>query len=473
MVAAISVPAAVAHYLLGDSQAPIGYVAHFVVIISAALLAGGAAVALTVVGAQRGEGRIVVVGMAFTAMAGLLGLHGLATEDVLVGEHEGVMALAGGAALPVAGAILALSALPSLARPGDVRWLLWLNAGILVAIATVGAIGLSDPAAVPEVPAAGSPESLAALAAGAGFFGVVVVRAARTYRLTRRRADLAVACGVLALTAALGLQLLFSAWTWGWWLGHAFEFAGIGLVGVPVAFDIHRAAQSRPLIGDLRGAELVAQEEAYLGVHVRALLVRLAEKDPYTEGHTRRVARLAVEVGEAMGLPPETLRELAIGGLVHDVGKLAVDDRILKKPEPLDDREYSVIKRHPQWGEELLEELGGFSEQVRTLVRHHHERLDGRGYPDGLTGGEIDLATRVLTVCDVYDALVTTRVYREAWTHRQAFTLLEEEAGIAFEPRCVAALERVIAGEGESVTLWPAAQPDFSSTSAGTSAYAS
>jgi hypothetical protein len=171
-----------------------------------------------------------------------------------------------------------------------------------------------------------------ALAAGAALFGIVVVRAARTYRLTRRRADLAVTCGVLALTAALGLQLLFGAWTWGWWLGHAFEFAGIGLVGVPVAFDIHRAAQSRPLIGDLRGAELVAQEEAYLGVHVRALLVRLAEKDPYTAGHTRRVARLAVEVGEAMGLPSKTLRELAIGGLVHDVGKLSVSDEILKKP---------------------------------------------------------------------------------------------------------------------------------------------
>jgi hypothetical protein len=171
MVAAISVPAAAAHYLMGDSRAPVGYVTHFVVILSAALLAGAAAVALTVVGAQRGEGRIVVVGMAFTAMAGLLALHGLATEDVLVGEHEGVMALAGGAALPVAGAILALSALPSLARPGDVRWLLWLNAAILSGIAILGAIGLSDPAAIPEVPAAGSPESLVALALGAGLFG--------------------------------------------------------------------------------------------------------------------------------------------------------------------------------------------------------------------------------------------------------------------------------------------------------------
>jgi HD-GYP domain-containing protein (c-di-GMP phosphodiesterase class II) len=442
--ASVCLPAAGVHFFAGEARAPVGYVTHFVVILTAAAISGAAAFALTAVGAARGEGRIVVVGTAFSAMAGLLGVHGLATEDVLVGEHDGLMALAGGAALPVAGAVISLSALPTLRRPGNVRWLVRLNAAILTGIVALGVFGLMAPAAVPEVPRAGSPAAVATLILGAAFFGILAIRATRTYALAHRRADFAVALGVMALGSALGLQLLFELWSWGWWIGHALEFAGIALVGVPVAFDIHRAGQSRPLIGDLRGADLVAQEEAYLGTQVRALLVRLAEKDGYTEGHTRRVARWAVEVGDALGLPPTTLRELAIGGLLHDIGKLSVPDEILKKPGALTDDEYAVIKRHPESGERLIGELGGFSAQVRRLVLHHHERLDGRGYP-GAVGDEIDFPTRVLTACDVYDALVSNRVYRKAWSTEHALDLLREQSGAAFDPRCVAALEQVIA----------------------------
>jgi HD-GYP domain-containing protein (c-di-GMP phosphodiesterase class II) len=94
-----------------------------------------------------------------------------------------------------------------------------------------------------------------------------------------------------------------------------------------------------------------------------------------------------------------------------------------------------------------LRELGGFTEGVRNLVRNHHERLDGGGYPRGLSESELDLDTRILTVCDVYDALVSPRVYRDAWTHEHALELLHKETGMAFDPRCVAALERVLERE--------------------------
>ena len=173
--------------------------------------------------------------------------------------------------------------------------------------------------------------------------------------------------------------------------------------------------------------------------------MRLAEKDEYTEGHTRRVALRAVLVGEELGLAPNRLRILATGGLLHDIGKLSVPDEILKKPGSLDDDEFAVIKRHPEWGHKLLGELGGFSDSVRRLVLDHHERLDGGGYPNGRTASQLGIETRILTVCDVYDALLSVRVYRDAWTHEKAMGLLHEQTGAAFDPACVRALERVLA----------------------------
>jgi HD-GYP domain-containing protein (c-di-GMP phosphodiesterase class II) len=130
--------------------------------------------------------------------------------------------------------------------------------------------------------------------------------------------------------------------------------------------------------------------------------------------------------------------------LLHDIGKLSIPSEILKKPGPLDDDEYAVIRRHPERGRRLVVELGGFCGSVRRLVEFHHERLDGSGYPNGLSGDELELEVRILGACDVYDALVSTRVYREAWTHLQALGLLREQAGKEFDARCVDAIERIV-----------------------------
>jgi HD-GYP domain-containing protein (c-di-GMP phosphodiesterase class II) len=208
-----------------------------------------------------------------------------------------------------------------------------------------------------------------------------------------------------------------------------------------IALDLASPHPSRPLAGDLHAVELVTGEEFFLGSHVRALTKLLAEKDAYTEQHTRRVALLAVEVGERLGLSRTRLRRLAVGALVHDMGKLSVPDAILNKPAALTDDEYALVRKHPDWGAELLAGLGGFPAPVRQLVRNHHERLDGHGYPRGLKADEITLDARILTVCDVYDALITSRVYRPAWTRDQALGLLRKESGTAFDPRCIATLE--------------------------------
>jgi hypothetical protein len=439
------VPGASLHYF-GGTHVNFGGTLHFVAVGISALAAAVAAVALTAVGSYRRDARAVLVGTAFTAMAALLAIHGLATPGILIG-YNGVIAFTGAATLPIGGALLALSALPAVRRPEAIKPLLVLQAVGVVAVVLLGVLGMTFPSLVPSVPAPRSPVAWGGLLVGVAFFVLLATRAMKTYRLTRRSADLMVVIGIFWLTAALPPALLMSFSDLGWWLGHCFELFGIVLVGGAVAGDLRRASQSRPLAGDLRAPELVAAEEGFLGGRVRALTRLLEEKDTSTEEHTRRVALRAVQVGEELGLTAGRLRSLAIGGLLHDIGKLSVPEAILKKPAALDDAEYGVIRKHPDWGDKLLRELGGFGDSVRNLVRNHHERLDGCGYPRGLAASELDLDTRILTVCDVYDALVSPRVYRDAWPQDKALDLLHKETGGAFDPRCVAALERVLERE--------------------------
>ena len=441
---------------VGQHMVMFGMSVHFVGVGVSALCATAVSLALTIVGVRRNDGRVVLIGTGFTVMSGLLAIHGLATPGVIIGMN-GVLALTGAATLPAGAAVLALSAAPPFRRPRNMGPLLALQALAFLTVFLLGFIGLAVPQVVPSVPAPGSKPAWVALIAGAAFFAILLWRALKTYLLTRRWADLVVVIGIAWLTAALPPALLMNYMQLGWWLGHLFELIGIIAVGVTVAIDLFRSAQSRSLVGDLRAADLVAAEEAFLGARVRALTRLLADKDESTEEHTRRVAMRAVQVGEELGLPPGRLRDLAIGGLLHDIGKLSIPERILKKPGALDDDEFAAIKLHPGRGVKLLQELGGFGPAIHDLVHSHHERLDGKGYPRGLGESDLSLDTRIMTVCDVYDALVSPRVYRDAWSHEDALALLHRDTGTAFDMRCVAALERVLASERGRVVQLPSA----------------
>jgi HD-GYP domain-containing protein (c-di-GMP phosphodiesterase class II) len=440
------VPVALLHFVGRDPVVIDGWI-HFGGVALGAGVATLSAIALTVAGARQKDGYAVLIGSGFSVMAALLTLHGLATPGIFV-EDVGVAAFTGGATLPVGGAILALGALSALRRPAAVRPLLWLLAAGVAFILGLGLAAIAAPGLVPSVPEPRSTAAWIVLAVGLAFYGVLFWRALRTYRLTRRGADLLVAVGIAWLAAALPAALLLSFRDLGWWLGHAFEIVGIAAVGFTVAHDLRRgAARSRPLLGDLGGADLVVDAEAFLGSHIRALLAELAEKDAYTEEHTRRVALRAAQVGDRLGLSPGRLRDLAVGGLLHDIGKLSVPDAILKKPGPLTDDEYHVVMQHVFTGESLLEELGGFSPMVIRLVRGHHERFDGSGYPRAVAGDPIPLDVAILAVCDVYDALISERVYREAWSHERALEHLRAGSGTLFDAICVEALADVLARE--------------------------
>jgi putative nucleotidyltransferase with HDIG domain len=166
---------------------------------------------------------------------------------------------------------------------------------------------------------------------------------------------------------------------------------------------------------------------------VRELINATEARDPYTAGHSYRVAQGAFDLGSALKLSPEDLRVLASGGLVHDVGKMDVPDSVLNKPGPLNEEERKQIEQHTVAGYELCARLG-FMAQELAVIRSHHERLDGKGYPDGMADAEIPRLVRILSVIDVWDALTSARAYRGAWSDEDALEYLKEKRGTQFDP---------------------------------------
>lgn len=157
-----------------------------------------------------------------------------------------------------------------------------------------------------------------------------------------------------------------------------------------------------------------------------SLALSIEAKDPYTEGHCDRLSKYSVALGDKLGLPGELRVALRRGGLVHDIGKLAVPEHILLKPGPLTPEERKIMEQHTVVGERICAPLRSFR-NVLPIIRHHHEKQNGSGYPDGLKGEQIPLTARILQVTDVYDALTTDRPYRKALSFEEAFRIMREE----------------------------------------------
>jgi putative nucleotidyltransferase with HDIG domain len=179
--------------------------------------------------------------------------------------------------------------------------------------------------------------------------------------------------------------------------------------------------------------------EATSFASIEALARAIDARDPYTYGHSARVARLSFEIAREMGLHPDELATLGRAALLHDIGKIGVEDRVLRKPGPLTKREVIAMRAHPVIGYEMLKGLH-FLESSLGGIRHHHEHWDGTGYPDGLRGEDIPLAVRILTVADALDALTSDRPYRAAMSFSAAVATIEAGAGIQFDPAVIGAL---------------------------------
>jgi diguanylate cyclase (GGDEF)-like protein/putative nucleotidyltransferase with HDIG domain len=189
--------------------------------------------------------------------------------------------------------------------------------------------------------------------------------------------------------------------------------------------------------------ELAEMAERQARLRAAENLIKVVDsKDTYTGEHSQAVARLAELIAEELGLPPDTVEQLKLAALLHDLGKIAIPDTVLRKPGPLEPDEARLVQAHVRFGHSLLEGLG--IEPVDVWVLHHHEHWDGSGYPDGLSGEDIPFGSRVILVADAFDAITTDRSYREASSLGEALVELYRGAGKQFDPEVVAALERCV-----------------------------
>jgi HD-GYP domain-containing protein (c-di-GMP phosphodiesterase class II) len=176
-------------------------------------------------------------------------------------------------------------------------------------------------------------------------------------------------------------------------------------------------------------------KESLFGL-VRCLTAAIDAKDPFTWGHSERVARIAVRLGKQMGLPGSVLSDLFLAGLLHDIGKIGIRDSVLQKPGKLTEEEFAHIQEHPVIGDRLVSNLKAL-QHLRPGIRNHHERWDGKGYPDRLAGEDVPLQARVLAVADSCDAMMANRPYRPAMPTQRIDEIMAEGAGSQWDPRIV------------------------------------
>jgi hypothetical protein len=215
---------------------------------------------------------------------------------------------------------------------------------------------------------------------------------------------------------------------------------------------------TRSLLSRVEELETLNQET------ILAFVRAIDARDPYTARHSEKVAGYAVALARALRLPPADCERIHLAGMLHDVGKVALERSVLHKPGALSDEEWELVREHPAQSAHIIGAVARFAVYVPG-ARHHHERYDGRGYPDGLAGEAIPLDARILAVADSYDAMTSDRSYRPALSHAEAVARLHADAGTQFDPACVAAFAALELGDRRAIVERPVPLPDLHAVS--------
>ncbi|HEX7056066.1 MAG TPA: HD-GYP domain-containing protein [Bacilli bacterium] len=418
---------------------------HFFIVSTVALLAMAIAGAVAVSGLRLRNIRLVLLSLAFISLAEVFVFHGLSTPGMMmINEH--VPAFLAQLSVSLTSIWLFISSLSAdhLVVRLLSRWLRPLIPAWVILLTALCVFVMVYPESVMWLPLDQNPVKWTAAGISMFLNMIVIFDYWQSYRFTRFPLQGAIVYSTGWLLIAQLIIVQGKTWHLSWWLYHFL------LLGALVAVIIGLFRQY--VQGETFGTALrtlfqynPAERIKYgISASVRSLIVSVENHDAYTAGHNYRVAVYALRLAREAGFSPDELRALAQGAIVHDIGKIEVPSSILNKPGKLTADERKIIERHPVIGYEMCRKLGFMKEELE-IIRSHHEKWDGTGYPDNLRGGQIPTMARLLAVVDVYDALTSERAYRKAWTHEKAMEFIEEQSGKHFDPRFVAAWKRVCA----------------------------
>jgi len=263
------------------------------------------------------------------------------------------------------------------------------------------------------------------------------------YSISRFPLQLAMAYSTGWLMVAGIIILTGQSWDLSWWTFHGLLFAAVMIMMIGMLLEYWSRGSLLSTFKQLFYIHSFDWMRMYIRPSVKQLVMKTEARDAYTAGHNYRVAMYALKLGEELKLPLAQLQAIMQGGLVHDVGKLAIPNYILNKPGKLTEEERTIIEEHPIAGYDICKRLGFMIEEL-SIIRSHHEKFNGTGYPDRLRGEEIPLLARITAIADVFDALTSNRSYRKAMTQEEAMAIIIKESGRHFDPYCVEIWKRVV-----------------------------
>lgn len=416
---------------------------HFYIVSAASLLAAVIAAAVGIAGRRLRNIKVSFLALSFISLSLIFMLHGLSTPNFLLSVTH-VPAVSAQISMLLASFWLWLSSLPS-----DHRLTAWLSRrhdallpGWITGLLLFSIVCMIHPHIMDFLPLTAKPLNGLVTAVVVLLNAYTMWKYYQTYRYSRFPLQLSIVYSAgLFITTQL-IMVLGDTWQLSWWMYHFLLLASMTamLIGMMKQYSVKGSLA--PAMRALFTNDPFERMTSSLSPSVKALIAATEKKDSYTAGHTFRVAMYAFRLAEELRLAPEQIRAIAQGTLVHDVGKISIPDAVLNKPSRLDAEERFVIEKHPEYGYEMCRGLGFMKEELQ-IVRSHHEKWDGTGYPDRLRGEEIHLLARIVAVADVYDALTSERSYREAWSHEKAVSFLIEQSGKHFDPECVEAWVRL------------------------------
>lgn len=407
----------------------------FAMVIASAVVCVIGATTVIALADRRELAELGLLGSALMAASVMPLVHGLVTPGVLYEDTEAFrtsvflslpVALAAGAPL--------LTPHSAFGRWASRRWRDW-SLLCLLGVFAIGSVVVSWPDTI-VTPSPSSPITIAVCAALTAGVLAISLRQLRFYELGQQPANLGASVSLVLLANTALLPLTGDDYSLAFWWLHIAGVAGVLGACIAMAMSRWMSKTAHELLAPVLTRDPLVAFELGLSPAVHRFVASLEDKDPDSRDHVIRTAEMAVRVGERFHLPARRLRDLGLAALLHDIGKLDTPTEILDKPSRLTPEEYETVKRHAVDGERMLRAEPALA-TVAAIVRSHHERIDGRGYPDGLSGDAIPLAARIIAACDAFDAMTHDHRHRRAMAPAMAFGVLREHAGSQWDTKVI------------------------------------